>query len=118
MLGTACAVAFADSLVEPDERESWCQTGGDTPSLAELLSHEPRLLAVMVGDRIATVVFSSSVSKKRLANLHLRTEHLGRQHSGLRHRDGVLSAVTDRRLRTRNDTKMDLQLGAPSKVKS
>ena len=23
-------VAFADSLVEPNERESWCQTGGDT----------------------------------------------------------------------------------------
>ena len=42
MLGTACAVAFAESLVEPSEHETWCQTGGDTPSLAELLSHEPR----------------------------------------------------------------------------
>ena len=46
MLGTACAVAFAESLVEPSERETWCQTGGDTPSFAELLSHEPRLPAV------------------------------------------------------------------------
>ena len=40
-IGRGCsgqrAVAFAESLVE-----TWCQTGGDTPSLAELLSHEPR----------------------------------------------------------------------------
>ena len=42
MLGTAFAVAFAESLVEPNDRETWCQMGEDTPSLAELFSHEPR----------------------------------------------------------------------------
>ena len=36
------ADARAESLVEPSEHETQCQTGGDTPSLAELLSHEPR----------------------------------------------------------------------------
>ena len=28
MLGTACAVAFAESLVAPNESDTWCQTGG------------------------------------------------------------------------------------------
>ena len=42
MLGTACAVAFAESLVELSERDTWCQTGGAAPSLAELLTHDPR----------------------------------------------------------------------------
>ena len=36
MIGTACAVSFAESLVEPSE------SGGDVPSLASLVSHDPR----------------------------------------------------------------------------
>ena len=35
---------------EPSEHETWCQTGGDPPSLAELLSHEPRQPAVTMCD--------------------------------------------------------------------
>ena len=42
MIGTACAVSFAESLVEPSESLTWCHTGGDVPSLASLLSHDPR----------------------------------------------------------------------------
>ena len=38
----ACAVSFAESLVEPSESLTWCHTGGDVPSLASLLSHDPR----------------------------------------------------------------------------
>ena len=34
MIGTACAVSFAESLVEPSESLTWCHTGGDVPSLA------------------------------------------------------------------------------------
>ena len=36
MLGTACAVAFAE-LVESSERETLCHTGGDTPVLSGAL---------------------------------------------------------------------------------
>ena len=40
--GTACAVSFAESLVEPSESLTWCHTGGDVPSLASLQSHDLR----------------------------------------------------------------------------
>ena len=40
MIGTACAVSFAESLVEPGESLTWW----DGPSLASLLSHDPRFL--------------------------------------------------------------------------
>ena len=42
MLSTACAVAFAASLVEPSQCDDLCSTGGDAPSLAEVLMHDPR----------------------------------------------------------------------------
>ena len=43
MLSTACSLSFAASLVEPsDSCVTWCRTGGDPPSLAELLSQDPR----------------------------------------------------------------------------
>ena len=42
MMSTPCAMAFAASLVEPLERDSPCQTVGETPSLAEVLTHDPR----------------------------------------------------------------------------
>ena len=42
MVGTACAVSFLQSLVKPSESLTWCHTGGDVPSLASLLSHDPR----------------------------------------------------------------------------
>ena len=42
MLGMTCAIAFPESLVAPNESDTWCQTGGVTPSLAELLTHNPR----------------------------------------------------------------------------
>ena len=42
MLGTACAVSFAASLVEPADRATWSPTDGDTPSLAEVFAQDPR----------------------------------------------------------------------------
>ena len=42
MLSTACALAFAASLVEPSQCDVLCATGGDAPSLAEVLMHDPR----------------------------------------------------------------------------
>ena len=42
MLSTACSLAFASSLVEPcDKCATWCWTGGEPPSLAELLGQDP-----------------------------------------------------------------------------
>ena len=43
MLSVVCATAFAASLVEPARQcESICWTGGDAPSLADLLWQDPR----------------------------------------------------------------------------
>ena len=43
MLSTACSLSFAASLVEPsDNCVTWCRTGGEPPSLAELLGQDPR----------------------------------------------------------------------------
>ena len=42
MLATACAVPFAESLVAPSDHDTWCHTGGETPSLADVFSHDPR----------------------------------------------------------------------------
>ena len=44
MLSTACSLSFAASLVEPSDKcETWCRTGGEPPSLAELLECDGRL---------------------------------------------------------------------------
>ena len=74
MLGTACAVAFAESLVEPSERETRCQMGGDTSSLAELLSHEPRKLAVTTCNFFFYCCFQFSVKKKVSIWFHVKLE--------------------------------------------
>ena len=42
MLSTVCALALAASLVEPSQSDVLCETGGDAPSLAEVLMHDPR----------------------------------------------------------------------------
>ena len=42
MLSVACASSFAMSLVEPMTRESSCQMGGELPTTAEILLHNPR----------------------------------------------------------------------------
>ena len=42
MLSISCAVAFTASLVDPAEHESWWACGGEPPSPAELLAHDPR----------------------------------------------------------------------------
>ena len=42
MLSTACALAFAASLVEPAQCDHMCEAGGEPPSLAEVLLHDPR----------------------------------------------------------------------------
>ena len=67
MLGTACAVAFAESLVAPNESDTWCQTGGVTPSLAELLTDDPRKWVGLVPTvpRSALTEGSSSLVKKK-----------------------------------------------------
>ena len=33
MLATTCGVAFAASLVDPSECDTWCHTGGEAPTL-------------------------------------------------------------------------------------
>ena len=44
MLSIACSLSFAASLVEPSDKcETWCRTGGEPPSLAELLECDGRL---------------------------------------------------------------------------
>ena len=44
MLSTACSLSFAASLVEPSDKcETWCRTGREPPSLAELLECDGRL---------------------------------------------------------------------------
>ena len=42
MLSTSCALAFAASLVEPAQYDHMCEAGGEPPSLAEVLLHDPR----------------------------------------------------------------------------
>ena len=42
MLSTSCALAFAASLVEPAQCDHMCEAGGELPSLAEVLLHDPR----------------------------------------------------------------------------
>ena len=42
MLSTSCALAFAVSLVEPAQCDHMCEAGGEPPSLAEVLLHDPR----------------------------------------------------------------------------
>ena len=61
MLGTACAVAFAESLAAPNESDTWCQTGGVTPSLAELLTHDPRWWVGWVRPSLATTAFGQQL---------------------------------------------------------
>ena len=48
MLGTTCAVALAKSLVAPNESDTWCQTGGVTPSLAEAPDSRPAIMGWIV----------------------------------------------------------------------
>ena len=46
MLSTACSLSFAASLVEPsDSCVTWCRTGGEPPSLAELLGQGSALVS-------------------------------------------------------------------------
>ena len=40
-LSVACASSFAASLVEPTTRELSCQTGGNLPTTADILVHDP-----------------------------------------------------------------------------
>ena len=43
MLSTVCAVSFAASLVEPvDQCDLACRTGGEPPTLSDLLAEDPR----------------------------------------------------------------------------
>ena len=42
MMSTVCAVSFAASIMEPSESDAWCCTEGEAPSLAEVLTHDPR----------------------------------------------------------------------------
>ena len=42
MMSTVCAVSFAASIMEPSESDACCCTEGESPSLAEVLTHDPR----------------------------------------------------------------------------
>ena len=62
MLSTACSLASASSLVEPSDKcATWCWTGGEPPSLAELLGQDSWLwharVCVFVVGRVTTSRF-------------------------------------------------------------
>ena len=43
MLSTVCSSSFAALLVDPSDRcDTWCWTGGEPTSSADLLGHGPR----------------------------------------------------------------------------
>ena len=44
MFSTSCALAFAASLVEPAQNDHMCEAGGEPPSVAEVLLHNPKLV--------------------------------------------------------------------------
>ena len=68
MLSTACSLSFAASLVEPSGCcVTWCRTGGEPPSLAELLGQDPRwfLGGDVLGSTVTSFLHPGSPSPKK-----------------------------------------------------